>query len=191
MKIRPVGACGQTDRQTDGQPASQTDRQPDRQTWRSWQSPVAILRTRLTAFCPHSAVMHVLTHSDRFPNAVNQLKVKLRFYLVFPGFKKAFFLSFPDSTHLSFCAEWPWSWGELLSICGMIATGEKVSTGRKMSLYYDDGMCPLEFRTELRISVLSPATQPKQHNLAPCQSSTTSQRPLHTTAIFPLDTANI
>jgi hypothetical protein len=79
----PSSGSMQTDRRT----ASQTDRQ----TWRSWQSPVTILRTRLTAFCPHSAIMHVLTHSDRFPNAVNQLKVKLRFYLVFPGFKKHFF----------------------------------------------------------------------------------------------------
>jgi hypothetical protein len=50
----------------------------------------------------------------------------------------------------------------------MVVTGEKVSTGRKMSLCYEDGMCSLEFRTQLRKSVLFPAMQSKQHHLAPC-----------------------
>jgi hypothetical protein len=50
----------------------------------------------------------------------------------------------------------------------MIVTEEKVSTGRKMSVCHEDGMCSLEFRTQLRNSVLFPAMQSKQHHLAPC-----------------------
>ena len=176
MKIRPVGAeLFHVERQT--------DRQPDRQTWRSTQSPVAILRARLTAFCPHSEPTHVLTHSDCFPGAVNQSQVKLHFYRMIPGFEKACFLSYPDFTHLTFCAEWPWSWGELLSICG-----NRAVLGEKCLVVWKTECLPLGF--ELSFELASYFLQCNRNSIT-SHPARAALRPLYTTAIFPLDTANI
>jgi len=137
MKIRAVGAeLFHADRQT----GSQTDRQ----TWQSQQSSVAISRRRLTAFCPHSALMHAPTltafcahsalvhaptHSGCFPDEWNYVPTEC-----FPfSKKKHLFFKFPRLYPLDLLCRVALKLGRVTESFIMMVTGGQRSTGRNMS----------------------------------------------------------